>query len=85
MYFVIKNVHQPSRQGGDPPDRDQYSDMVLCQHMGGAIDINQLHVRGHTCQGGYCQPEYNSIKVITLFQKKYIPIYPMLRVVIMRK
>ena len=51
MNFVIKYVHHPSRQEGDPPNRDHDPDLVLCQHMGGAIDVNQLHVGGHTCQG----------------------------------
>ena len=78
MNFVIKNVHQPSRQEGDPPDRDHHPDLVLRQHMGGAIDINQPHVGGHTCQGGYCQPEYNLIRNITyVFHKNmYVHITP---------
>ena len=37
--------------------------------MGGAIDINQPHVRGHTCQGGYCEPEFNSIREIKKLNK----------------
>ena len=59
MNFVIQQVHQPGRQEGGPPDDDHHPDLVLCQNMGEAIDVNQLHVGGHTCQGGYCQTEYN--------------------------
>ena len=40
MNFVIQYVHQPGRQEGHPPDGDHYDDLVLCQHMGGAIDVN---------------------------------------------
>ena len=73
MNFVIKNVHQPSRQEGDPPDRDHHPDLVLCQHVGDAIDVNQPHVRGHTCQGGYCQPEYKSFISNIFHHNSYLP------------
>ena len=57
MNFVIQQIHQPGRQEGDPPDDDHHPDLVLCQNMGEAIDINQPHVGGQILQGCYGKPE----------------------------
>ena len=73
MDFVIEYVHHPSRQEGDPPNYDHQPDLVLCQLMGGAMDVNQPHVGGHTCQGGYCQPEYKSLIRNIIQTYSYLP------------
>ena len=56
MGFVKANVHDPCGKEGQPSDGDHHLDLVLCQLMGKAVDINQPHLRGHTLQGCYCQP-----------------------------
>ena len=55
MSFVVETIHDPGGQEGHPPDEDHHLDLVLCQHMGEAVDIYQPHVGGHTCQSCYCQ------------------------------
>ena len=56
MGFVKANVHDPCGQEGQPSDGDHHPDLVLCQLMLKAVDINQPHVGGHTLQSCYCQP-----------------------------
>ena len=46
--FVEANVHDPCGHKGKPSDADHHIDLVLCQLMGKAIDINQSHIGGNT-------------------------------------
>ena len=55
--FVEENVHDPCCQECHPPDGDHHPNLVLCQIMGEAIDINQPHVGGQILQGCYGKPE----------------------------
>ena len=71
MNFVIQQVHQPGRQEGGPPNDDHHPDLVLCQHMGGAIDVNQPHLGSHTYQCRYCQPGYKTLVQATLLNGRF--------------
>ena len=54
--FVEETIHEPCSQEGEPPEGDHHPDLVLCQLMRKAIDVEEPHVGGHTCQSGYSQP-----------------------------
>ena len=56
MGLVEQYVHDPGGQEGEPANHDHHPDLGLCQLMGDAVDINQLHAEGHPLQGRDCQP-----------------------------
>ena len=43
MDFVEQNVHQPSKEEGQPANQNHHPDLELCHQMRVSVNINQLH------------------------------------------
>ena len=80
MRFIKAYVHDPGGNESQPTDGDHHPDLELCQLMGKAIDIDQPHVGGYTCQCPYCHPAKNIFSTVQNMSP-----YPKLREVIIKK
>ena len=44
MNLIEQNVHQPSKEEGQPAYHDHHPDLELCQWMSVSIHVNQPHI-----------------------------------------
>ena len=85
MNFVEQNVHQRSKEEGQPANHDHHPDLELCQGMNVTIHINQLHTVRYTGLYRHSEPKKKALNIFKNLSIYEFNKYPRFRAVNRRK